>query len=67
MYARYCFGEPERVNLSGIDNTSLPRDCSNDAAPRGRPAMTTTEIVPTELDVRVIAPHEHHLLECCTG
>jgi hypothetical protein len=67
MYARYCFGKPERVNLSGIDNTSLPRDCSNDAAPRGRPAMTTTEIVQNQLDVRETTPHERHALECCAG
>jgi hypothetical protein len=29
--------------------------------------MTTTEIVQNQLDVREIAPHEHHLLECCAG
>lgn len=67
MYRLYCFWEPQRVSLSGIDNTSLYRDGSNGAAPPGKPTMTTTEIVQNQLDVREIAPDEHHLPECCPG
>jgi len=39
------------------------RDRSNGVPTPGRPAITTTEIVQNQLNVREIAPHEHHLVE----